>query len=242
METEQATYKRLYDNGDLIGMLKFLESAQYIVYDAEVQQELNLKIMESLCDPEFADYKDSLESLSERLEELKQERTEQMSKSYRILGKGAYGCVIQPALPNRIQGEWVQHPTNVSKLFSNQANANKAMRNSNVISTMLSTDEQRATRQMVWNRSNFPSTTQSECAFNPDSPIHSVRFPYLGIAVKDLPQGYAQAQAIPVSILLEEFLKLMKQVQTIQAKHYVHGDIHIGNVMIDPQNRKMYTD
>lgn len=238
MEQEYATYKRLHGEGDLEDLLSFLESAQYVVYDVEIQEQLHETIEDLLHNPYFADYQDALLELSERLERLEQDRTEHMASKYKILGKGTFGCVLEPALPNRIAGEWVQHPTNVSKLFQREEDAKKATKNSTVVANMLQNNAHRSTRQIAWRGANFPSSIQTNCNLDPNSPLYSVRMPNLGISITALPQKDERFLAIPVQTLLEQFLQLMEQVQTIQDKGYVHGDIHIGNIMIHPKTGK----
>jgi serine/threonine protein kinase len=235
MEQEYATYKQLYEDGDLAQLMAFLESAQYVVYDVEILEELSELIEDLLHNPDFADSHDALLTLFDRLGQWDQERVEHMAKSYKIRGKGTFGCVVEPALPNRIEGHWVQHPTNVSKLFHRKENVKKATRNSKVVTSMLETNAHRSTRQITWRGANFPPSTQANCNLDPNAPLYSLRMPNLGISIKDLAKKDERIQAIPVRTLFEQFLALMEQVQTIQARNYVHGDIHIGNILIHPK-------
>ena len=46
------------------------------------------------------------------------------SPPYKKIGKGSYGCVVRPALPNvNNSGERIEYPENISKVFLNRVNA-----------------------------------------------------------------------------------------------------------------------
>ena len=53
---------------------------------------------------------------------------EPIDPNTRFIRKGAFGCVVEPALPNVNEiGHWNKFPGNVSKLFRKKANYNLAL-------------------------------------------------------------------------------------------------------------------
>ena len=220
---------------DLGAMFAFLRSIQYIQYDARFHSLLWRYVQRALDNPAHADQRESLLKLQNLVEHLLQERKARISPGTRVLGRGGYGCVIEPALPNYVGKEWIEHPKNVTKLFKDSTFQKKAVSDAAKIVHVLQNDSYIATPQVAYQASNFRPNIQSECRLSPNSYAYALRMPNAGISIADLQGHEATLATLPVQTILEQCTKLFQQVQMFLDNNTVHGDLHAGNVMVHPE-------
>jgi len=216
LDQEKAEYEQLREEctEDII---PFLLSSKHILYNTE----LRLEIYERYTyDKEVLD----------KIVSVEQEIQDQVPKTLKKLGGGNYGCVVFPALPDKIDGEWVNFPNCVSKLFFIQKDAEKALKTSEEIHEIFGVEEYKMNKYNIsYAGFNFPLNF----GFASRQDITVLRMPFLGTSVLDL-NNYKEFRKLPVLTIFFEILKLLKQVLAFKEKGYIHGDIRQGNVMADP--------
>ena len=235
MDEEYRELNRLLNHDDIPALFEFLRNMQYIQYDSRVQARLWKYVHNALKNPDLTSYHTNFEELRDRIHHMFFERKAHISPESRVLGKGSYGCVIQPALPNHIGSEWIEHPKNVTKLFKDPTFQRKAVSNSRKIAKVMENDAYVATPQIAYQASNFSPNIQSNCNLSPNSYAYAARMPNAGISIASLPGFEAYFASIPVRIILEQCKKLFEQVQILLKNNTVHGDLHAGNVMVHPE-------
>lgn len=220
-------------------IIVFLNGTKYIMYDAEFRTEISRATNYLLQKYTSGPIHDLLQTLNAKIRAIQQDVTDHIPKNIKKIGKGGYGCVIQPALPNRSENAWLQHNNNVSKLYFDKNYGEKAIRNADSLYSDLKNNGHKMFKQMTYKGSNFPANVQSNCELSPNKEVLSLRAPYLGIPINQMIRYYRKFQNISFGTILEQMLKLFSQLNTIQEKGYVHGDIREGNVMANPDNGVM---
>lgn len=161
----------------------------------------------------------------------------------KYLGKGSFGCVVQPALPNvNESGQWTQYPQNVSKIFRSKNEYNLAMTRTRKAHNIMGKNKGHRLntyKHKYTTANNLPNNVRKNCKFEIGEPIHVSKLPYLGISVWDAKDNIPLLQTIPFSKLVQQIQKLFTQVQSLQKANYIHGDIRQQNVMIDPKTGDM---
>lgn len=162
---------------------------------------------------------------------------------------GSFGCTTKPALVNNVDGVETAFPENVTKIFFNtramsaKNEKEKIKKNLGTLRNLLKNNAYRAndyTRK--YQKGNLSIALQRNCPQIPHKGnLEMLRFPYLGIDMlnPNLPSVYGMILRLPITTILEQMLKLMKQVQTIRDSGYIHGDIRMENVMIHPETGRM---
>jgi len=180
---------------------------------------------------------------------------------YRKIGKGSYGCVVRPALPNvNNSGKRIEYPENISKVFLNSVNATGKIIPSKLLADKAVTTNERIETYGIPRtiyphyRRTFNARAEAE---DPDianirringNPcnIHSnnanigvIRMPYLGIDVYDLYDAFLNKtnpdviQEIQSLSLLELLEKGVKPLFHTVEMLRRHGRIHLD---IKPEN------
>lgn len=159
-----------------------------------------------------------------------------ISNDIEYIAKGSYGCVIRPALPNRRDPDepWKQYPKNVTKLFFHKSNLNKSVKNSNHIYNLFENAGHRThTYKHKYYASNIPNTIRRKCEKIPrNSKLYPLRLPDLGRDFYDIRKTYKTYRSIHVRTILDQILKVMKQIQILVHKDLIHGDVRETNLMI----------
>jgi hypothetical protein len=164
-----------------------------------------------------------------------------MSAAHRIIGEGAYGAVIEPALPNVDEhgNSIVFGPDTVSKVMFRNKNYQKTLVDVAIIRekipalAMNVTPYRRTyTEQNIAAINGMPAHISSHKARNG---VYVVRMPHLGTDMFELPSNIdainAMQTVVSESTMMNQFLKLMRVVKTIWAAGYIHADIREPNVM-----------
>lgn len=242
MEKEYEEVQNIQKDKSLVGvqfyekMMKYLLTTQEILYDAAFRASALHNLQQVINNPHYAQIKPLLESMIAKIHQVQQDITNHVSKNTEMLGKGSFGCVVKPALPNRIDGKWEMHTNNVSKLYFRKENARKGIQNAETMYEYLKNDGHKMMKQkLTYKGSNMPSNTRRKCEIGSNAVLTSTRMPNLGISVSDALRRYKEFRKIPVRIIFGQFVKLFQQLTMIMDKGYVHGDIRETNVMVNPK-------
>ena len=156
------------------------------------------------------------------------------------LGSGGYGVVIKPALPNTNEaGVLHEYPGNVTKLFIQSENRDKILALAPLLDRIMGPDEGHRinTYRQAYKGRNVPESSRRKLGIREGNNVFPIRMPDLGISVSDIldhRHELRKLRSIPVTTILGQIVKVLKQVQTLQASGYIHGDIRDTNVMIHP--------
>jgi hypothetical protein len=158
------------------------------------------------------------------------------------VAKGSYGCVVKSALPNRANDSepWTQYPKNVTKLFFNKSNMKKAYKNSKQIYNLLGRNAGHKTHKYKhkYRSSNIPNNIRTRCnKIRRNVPLYPLRMRNLGNDFWGLEKDekYKKYRSIPVSTILDQILKVMKQIQILVNRGLIHGDVRETNILIHPE-------
>ena len=158
------------------------------------------------------------------------------------VAKGAYGCVIKPALPNRANNYegWTQYPNNVTKLFFKKTNMKKAYKNSQTMYNLLGRNNGHKTMKYrhKYRSSNISNNVRTRCKkIGRNVKLYPLRMKNLGndFWALDKDKKYKKYRTIYVGTLLDQILKVMKQIQILVGRKLIHGDVRETNLMIHPE-------
>ena len=158
------------------------------------------------------------------------------------VAKGSYGCVIKPALPNRANNSepWTQYSKSVTKLFFDKSNMKKASKNSKQIYNLLGHNKGHKTYKYKhkYRSSNIPNNVRTRCnKIGRNVPLYMLRMNNLGTDFWGLDKDdkYKKYRSIPLATILEQILKVMKQIQILVNNGLIHGDVRETNIMIHPE-------
>ncbi len=158
------------------------------------------------------------------------------------VAKGSYGCVIKPALPNRANNSesWTQYPNNVTKLFFNKNNLKKAYTNSQTVYNLLGRNNGHKTHRYThkYRSTNIPNNVRTRCKkFGRNVKLYPLRMKNLGndFWALDKEDKYKKYRTIYVGTILDQILKVMKQIQILVRRGLIHGDVRETNLMIHPE-------
>jgi serine/threonine protein kinase len=170
-----------------------------------------------------------------------------LGANYKLLGKGSYGVVCNPALSNCTpNGNPVDYPSEeyVSKLLFKRNAYNKTLRNYETVARIMENNTYKAFEHTPRTLPSIPYILQHEMpTANHTTEIHAVRLPNLGISISDLTMNKPQTNLFrhtPFHLLLQQFYKCHRQVARLQEQHYIHGDIRITNVLWNPATGKLH--
>jgi hypothetical protein len=156
-----------------------------------------------------------------------------------FVAAGTFGCIIKPALPNRVNNKWIQYPQNVTKLLKNSSDLNKTIKNSKKVYKMTKNKGQIIYPYQFnsYIGQNLKENTRERCVINVNNTLYPVRLPNLGIDVSKLysTNNYLEFRKVPIQTVLEQIYKCVAQVRIFQENGYIHGDIRETNVMVKPK-------
>jgi len=153
------------------------------------------------------------------------------------LGAGGFGVVIKPALPNTNEaGVLHEYPDNVTKLFIERRNRDKILTLAPLLNRIMGPNEGHRinTYRKAYKGRNVPESSRRKLGIRESNNVYPIRMPDLGVSIHDLYDRRQDLRKIPVTTILGQVVKVLKQVQTLQASGYIHGDIRDTNVMIHP--------
>ena len=159
-------------------------------------------------------------------------------KEYNIAGEGTFGIVIKPALPNRN----VKYPTNVTKIFKEKSNYNKAIKNANNITRKFSKLKTAVSPYIQsYKIRNLPLNIKKKVTnfinnSNNDHKLHMMRLENLGVSIADIEKSsekYRRLRTMPYKKICQEIYSCMAVVKEIYDSGYIHGDIRETNVLFN---------
>lgn len=160
---------------------------------------------------------------------------------YKLLGKGTYGLVFEPALPNvNAAGNPVEFPGYVTKAFFEEEEYKKALTNAPKLARnvpAIHIPYNSYTRKVQ--RGNIPLAVRKEAKNHGDltDPMYLIRMPHKGYSIRDVTEQSAmrrKIEALPLEVKVREIYKLMNIVKALGDAGYVHGDIREPNILINP--------
>ncbi len=164
---------------------------------------------------------------------------------YVYLGKGEYGAVFSPALPNIIDNNPRIYPNNVTKVFFNKADYNSILNKKNVIREIMGEDvgypyvhqyKMSNLRNTAIDIYEDLSVTKS---FKDNDDLYLMRMPDLGEDASHIYKIKKQLLKIPIKTILQQISKLLNQTASLEKHKYIHGDIRDLNLMVEPNTGKM---
>ena len=159
-----------------------------------------------------------------------------------VIGAGAFGAVIQPALQNTLNGELKDFPDNVTKVFFVKRNMNTALNTAKKLPRLMGNNN--GHRIYPYSRkikgSNLPANLftklKARKELNMNSNLHILRMPYLGVDIYHLNAIHAEElRKVPITTILEQIQKLIHQTGKLAEAGYGHFDIRQTNVMVRPE-------
>jgi len=209
--------------------LEFLLSSKFFLYDARNQEYALMMMYSSVKE-------DMFKKLEEKIKQINKDIRAHMPEQLKELGVGGFGCVVGPALPNRVGSNWVYSPNNVTKLYFKDRNARKAIDDAATVYGTLKNDGHAVTKQARYLAGTLPETIRKQCRISPQSIVSALKMPNLGISINHIANSaYTSFRAFPVPHIFRQFLKLCKQVAVLKLQGLVHGDIRETNVMANPK-------
>lgn len=228
---------------------QFLLDTGYKLDDTSFRYKLLQKIPEYSNLSSFSIFKEESYKLCEKLSSLLELPLKlkgcrgvitkpKLSKDTKFIAAGTEGCVLKPALPNlNNDNNWKEYPNSVTKLYTKPFYIEKAIKDSETIYDLLknSTHQVHQYKYKGYTGKNIPPAIQAKCGIDSATSIYPLRMPDLGTDIQHIQNHYREYRNIPVSVFLNQLLKVFKQVQTLQEKGYIHGDIRETNIMANPK-------
>lgn len=175
----------------------------------------------------------------------------------KYIASGTEGCVVGPALPNLSENgsRWEEYPDYVTKLYKEEEQYNKAIENSKQIKSLLHNNSHSVypyrvqdymgsnIKTSVTEQNGSTVLTRSKCGLQKTNELRPLRMKNLGLSIKDASRLSGEKldslKAIPFETILDEILKIYKQIQSLFVNGYIHGDVRETNVMIHPTTGKI---
>jgi hypothetical protein len=168
--------------------------------------------------------------------------------SYKLAGAGTYGAVIQPALPNEINGVVTRFPHDVTKVFFKPGELEKAMIAIDKVPAIMNTISGLNNGHVVqryrktYKARNLPPPllasirSKSKAPIANESDLQLLRMPYLGLDlhVSKQPKVINVLRNRSIYILLHQIHKLLQQTTSLHINGYIHADIRETNIVIQP--------
>ena len=171
------------------------------------------------------------------------------AEEFRGLGKGTFGCVVDPALSNTIKGKEYDFPGEVTKIMKRNENRNKTVNNSAKVFKITGNEGHDVIAyQKNFKVKNLSKKVKNYCKFKEtyvnkntgatlNTPIYPVHMKNLGVSIEDLSEPknagiIASLRALPFSTILKQITKLIYHVKSINNAGLIHGDIRQTNIMV----------
>lgn len=172
-----------------------------------------------------------------------------LSDKYEIAGKGSYGIVVSPALPNKNNtGKNIKYPKNVTKIYKNKQFYNKTLSTTNNIKSKIPELHINAIPYTKrYTLKNLPNSIKRGVnkylnSVPNNAELYMLRSPNLGIAISDISRKsdyYRYVRYAPYMDICLEMYKCMSVVKAIHSAGYIHGDIRETNVLFNLDTRQM---
>ena len=153
-----------------------------------------------------------------------------MAKPFKIVD-GREGIVFYPGIPE----------DRVTKLFYEEGNYNRAVKSATLARGLLKelTNGGTNVQASVLTYPNIESKINAETNLYPkrgkEKKILAVHMPHLGVDIQTAIEDTTLTEKIPPTKLLEQIIKLFKQIKRFNDAGYFHADIRSLNVMLNPE-------
>jgi serine/threonine protein kinase len=169
-------------------------------------------------------------------------------KNTKPVGKGTYGLILQPALPNlKANGTTENFPDMVTKLYFRNNSLKEAIESGKKIYELTGNEGHKVSEYTYkYKPRNIDNSLKDKLLSNVEvnidniydqfKPIPMIRMKNLGIDMRhdNLKTAIGKLSEIPATTLLEQVLKVMKQIEIFVTTNYIHGDVRPPNMMINP--------
>jgi hypothetical protein len=169
-----------------------------------------------------------------------------METEHSIVGQGAFGLVIKPALSNLKNDKLESYPNNVTKIFFKKKNLNSLRETIPKLTRLMG--ENKGHKVYNYTRKytgrNLPTyifehLKKKDPKIEENTEISVVRMPNLGISFSHLKEHYKDLRKIDFGIILSQMQKLIHQTRQIYENDYMHTDIRETNIMVNPKTGTM---
>lgn len=153
------------------------------------------------------------------------------------LGAGGFGVVFKPALPNTNEaGVLHEYPDNVTKVFIESENRDKILELAPRLDHLIGPDEGHRinTYKKSYKGRNVSEAIRRKLRIRESNNIFPIRMPDLGVSIGKADTKKGDIRKVPIPTIIDQVIKVLKQVQTLQHNGSIHGDIRETNVMIHP--------
>jgi hypothetical protein len=164
-----------------------------------------------------------------------------MSAAHRIIGEGAYGAIVEPALPNVDEhgNPLLFGPDTVSKVMFRTKNYQKTLADVETIREKIPALAMNVTPyRRTYTEQNIATINGMLAhigSHKERNGVYVVRMPNLGTDMFELPRNIdainAMHAVVSESTMMKQILKLMRIVKAIWTAGYIHADIREPNVM-----------
>ena len=171
------------------------------------------------------------------------------SKSKKI-GKGSYGCILSPALPNVVDGSVVEFPDHVTKLYVDTAKGPEELargkRGANMFYGLSGSKPGYKYNLYAhpYSVMNLPREVARECYNTVRSkPVRALRMPNLGRDVyylRNNPDEIKSLRKLYPFVMFKNIVGLFDDFVKFHATGYIHGDIRPANTVINPMTGDIY--
>jgi serine/threonine protein kinase len=242
--SEEEIYEDLKADADAIRSAKvyetlitFLLQSKELLYDTAFLKSALRRIRNAY---QYKELWPLCNQVLEKMSMIEKEVKSIIPKNTKFLGKGSYGCVVKPALPNRIDHQWKMYPDDVSKLFRDEIDAKEAVDKAAFwVSATGNAGQAMHKQHRVYRSNELPEKVKATCELPDEENLYVARMPNLGVSLNNVESILESVRSIPFPIILQQIGKLFSQVGIMHEKDYVHGDIRTPNIMIDPTSGTM---
>jgi len=180
------------------------------------------------------------------------QKINQMKEPFTFLGKGSYGAILTPPLPNKNK---LANSYGVTKIYVKRPSTSQTKQFKEFVNETANLQDETKKRYNyhVYNYFNdyklkniYPKLTERNKAGitrfyknNENSLLYPIAFPNLGLSFFDaVHEGYTAPSEVD-SYLVEQIIECIKIIKTVTSKQFIHGDIREMNMMLDIDNLKM---
>lgn len=166
---------------------------------------------------------------------------------------GGFGFIINPALPNIINGIETNFPGYITKGFFKPNTYERTISKLNLLPGIMNSAEPNAHNighsykkySKVFTLKNLPKNVRNKIKNNLENnrnntTIKLLRMPYMGVDISLMNEMHVgRLRNIPFQIIVEQFVKLFRQTAVLIHNKYIHRDIRETNILIDPESARM---
>jgi len=183
-------------------------------------------------------------------------KIKEIPTTFNVLGKGSYGSVLAPPLPNK---ETIPPIFGVTKIYVKEPSIQKTQQFKQFVNQTANISNNTKQRYNYYKykyfqdyklKNIFPKLSNNNVKVlrkefkvqtnkNANELIYPIAFPHLGLSFVDIVEQEREARPGLDYYLCYEILDCMKIIQTVVNNKYIHGDIRETNVMLQLESLEM---